>query len=210
MNPYATIAALLLLALGPERLMAQYHTDRGAVLGGLAGALAGAGIGEHNGQAGAGALIGGAVGLITGATIGNSLDQEEAARARAFQQQRAWQMSRAASVSDVVTMSNSGVTDDVIINHITQNGLQRRLEVADVIALHRQGVSDNVISAMQRAPVDAPLPPSHYQPPVIVQEHYYVRPPVHYWHAYPAYPAYCPHHHWHHQPGVHWNIAVGR
>jgi hypothetical protein len=207
MKLYASIVAFLMLALGPDSLMAQYHTDRGAVFGGLTGALAGAGIGEHNGEAGAGALIGGAVGLITGAAIGNSMDQEEAARARAFQQHRAWQLSRAASISDVVTMSHNGLADDVIINHITQNGVQRRLEVADVISLHQQGVSEAVISAMQWAPVGGPLPPPSYRPPVIVQEHHYVRPPVHCWHGYPT---YSPYYHRHHHPGVHWSIAVGR
>lgn len=203
MKLYVSIVALFLLALGPDSLMAQYHTDRGAVFGGLTGALAGAGIGEHNGEAGAGALIGGAVGLITGAVIGNSMDQmdqEAAARAQAFQQHQAWQLSRAVSISDVVTMSHSGLADDVVIDHITQNGIQRRLEVADVISLHRQGVSVAVISAMQRAPVGGPLPPPRYQPPVIVQEHHYVSPPVHYWHRYPP---YNPYYHRHYQFGVH-------
>ena len=79
--------ALVLAALCPASLTAQNHTDRGAVFGGLAGALAGAGIGEHNGEAGAGALIGGAVGLITGAAIGNSMDRD-VAHARAVQQQQ--------------------------------------------------------------------------------------------------------------------------
>ncbi len=207
MKLYGIIAALLIFALGPDSLMAQYHTDRGAVLGGLGGAFVGAGIGEHNDNAGAGALIGGAVGLITGAAIGNSMDQEEAARARAYQQQRAWQLSRAVSITDVVTMSQNSVADDVIVNHVSRNGVQRRLEVDDVISLHRQGVSKAVISAMQRAPVGGPLPPSGYQRPVIVQEHYYVRPPVNCWHGYPT---YRPHYPRHHQPGVHWSIGVGR
>ena len=207
MKLYGTITALFIFVLAPNPVMAQYHTDRGAVLGGLAGALAGAGIGEHNDNAGAGALIGGAVGLITGAAIGNTVDQEEADRARALHYQRAQQLSRATSTSDVVTMSQNGVADEVIIKHINQNGIQRRLEVADVIALHRQGVSEPVISAMQRAPIGAPLPALTYRPPVVVEEHYYVRPPVHYWHTYPR---YRPHYHPHHRPGVHWNIAVGR
>lgn len=212
MKLYAGITALALLALGPNSLMAQYHTDRGAVLGGLAGAVAGAGIGEHNDNAGAGALIGGAVGLITGAAIGNSMDQQEAAQARALQQQRAYQLARAASISDVITMSQSGVTDDVIINHINRNGIQRRLEVDDVISMHQQGVSKVVISAMQRAPIGAPLtapaPAPTYRAPVVVQEHYYVRPPVYYWHGRPYHRP--PHHHRPHHSGVHWSIGIGR
>ena len=217
MKLYGTLSALLILALQPNSVMAQYHTDRGAVLGGLTGALAGAAIGDHNDNAGAGALIGGAVGLVTGAAIGNSVDQEEAARARAYQQQRAWQLARAASIPDVVQMSRSGVADDIIIKHISQNGIQRRLETADVISLHQQGVSTAVIAAMQRAPVGAPLPQASYpstysqpvyQPPVVVQEHYYVSPPpVNYWHGYRPYrPPYHPPH----RSNVHWGITIGR
>lgn len=207
MKVNASVATLLIVfALSPDSVLAQYHTDRGAVVGGLSGALIGAGIGDHNDQAGAGALIGGAVGLITGAAIGNSMDQEEAARARALQQQQAWRLSRAASVSDVVTMSRNGVADSVIINHIAQNGVQRRLEVADVISMHQQGVSQAVIAAVQQAPVGGPMPPPVYQPPVIVQERYYAPPPVYYWHGYPHYRP--PHHH--PSPGVHWSIGIGR
>jgi len=213
MKFYASIVVLCALILGPDSLMAQYHTDRGAALGGLAGALAGAGIGDHNGEAGAGALIGGAVGLVTGAAIGNSIDREEAARARAVQhvqQYRAWQQSRAASISDVVTMSQNGVADNVIINHVTQSGVQRRLEVADVISLHRQGVSEAVISAMQRAPVGGPPPQPVRQAPVIVEEHYHVRPPIHYWHRYPPYHPGPGYHRRHHHGAAHWSITVGR
>ena len=69
MKFYAGIAALLLFAFHPDSAMAQYHTDRGAVLGGLGGALAGAAIGEHNDNAGAGALIGGATGLVSSSWV---------------------------------------------------------------------------------------------------------------------------------------------
>ncbi len=207
-----TISALVvLLVLCPGTLMAQRHTDRGALLGGVAGALAGAGIGEHNDNAGAGALIGGAVGLVTGAALGNSMDQEEA-RARAVQQHLAWQRSQAASISDVVTMTRNGLRDDIIINHVNQNGVQRRLNVHDVISLHQQGVSEAVISAMQRAPVGraVSMPAPRYQAPVVVEQYHYVRPPVNYWYPYPHRPYHHGHGHRHHRPGVHWSMAVGR
>ncbi len=205
-----TCAALVLCCLLTRPVLAQDHTGRGAVLGGVTGALAGAGIGEHNGDAAAGALIGGALGLVTGAAIGNSMDQD-VARTRAYEQRRTYQMSRAATVADVVNMTHNRISDTVIINHILQNGVQRRLEVGDVISLHRQGVSEPVISAMQRAPLAAYSPPPavRYQAPVVVERYRYVAPPSCY---RPAHVHYRPSHHYHRHasPSLHWSIGVGR
>ena len=201
---------------------AQYQTERGAAIGGIGGALAGAAIGKNNGDTGAGALIGGAVGLVTGAVVGNSVEQK--ARAQAYQQQRAYQMqmSRAVSNTDVITMAHNGLSEDVIINHIRENGVQRRPEVSDVILLHKNGVGEATIAAMQTAPVGAPAPvyvapaPRYVVPapaPVIVHEYYAPRP---YWG--PSY--YYGHHHHHHghhyghghghgHSGVHWGVTIG-
>lgn len=205
--------ALLLLACGPltPSVLAQGHTERGAVLGGVTGALAGAAIGDKNDETAAGALIGGAVGLLTGATIGNSVDQHHA-YAQAAQQQRITQWSRAVSTSDVVSMADTGISDSVIINHIHENGVRRRLEVPDVISLHQQGVSEAVIASMQRARLagHASPRPLSYQPPVVVQEYRYVPrpryyPPRHLYHRYPNRHAYR-----HRPSGVHWSVTVGR
>ena len=201
-------AAVVLLLLSPTTVMAQQHTERGALLGGVAGALAGAGVGHHNDNAGAGALIGGAVGLITGAAIGNSMDEQEA-RNRAIQQDVAWRMSRAVSTTDVVSMTRNGVQPEIIVNHVYQNGVQRRLEVSDVISLHQQGVSQSVISAMQQAPLAQPVAvvTPRYQAPVVVEQYHYVGPRAYYW-APP--PCYRPYHHgpYHPRSGVHWNVVV--
>ena len=51
-----------MVGLSPMKAFGQGHTERGAVIGGLGGALAGAAIGKHNGETAGGALIGGAVG----------------------------------------------------------------------------------------------------------------------------------------------------
>ena len=175
----------------------QGHTERGAVLGGLAGALTGAAIGKQNGQTTEGTLIGGAVGLITGGVIGNSIDENER-YSRAAAQQRYYhhqqQVARAVSVYDVVNMTHNGLSDEVIINHIRQNGVQRRIEVNDVISLHQQGVSQRVIAELQRAPRPGVRPV--YRRPVVVEEHHYVAPP------YPVYhrPYHVPHYgHSHHR-----------
>jgi hypothetical protein len=202
---------LLFVSLGAGLSRAQTHTERGAVLGGVTGALAGAAIGDHNDETAAGALIGGAVGLITGATIGKSADQREA-RAQAYQQHRLRQLSRAVSPVDVVTMSRNGLSDLVIINHIRENGVRQNLEVGDVISLHQQGVSEAVITAMQQGRLAGSARVPHYPPasaPVVVEQHYvspapyYWPPRVHYWHHPPhAYPRY--------RSGVQWNVTIGR
>jgi len=185
---------LMLGACLPITAVAQENTARGTVLGGLAGALAGVAIGDHNDEAGAGALIGATVGALTGATLGSAADAEQA-RAMAAQQQRHWQLARAVSTADVVAMTQNGLGDEVIVNHIRENGVQRQLEVADVIALHKQGVSERVITAMQQSPVGgyAPAPRPRYRAPVIVEEHHYFGPPVYGWPHYP--PRYRYHHH---------------
>ena len=51
------------------------HTKRGAVVGGLLGAGAGALIGEHNDRELEGAAIGGVLGAITGGTLGSARDE---------------------------------------------------------------------------------------------------------------------------------------
>ncbi len=212
---------LLLLSLKPTFARAQ-QTERGAAVGGIGGALAGAAIGKHNGDTAAGALIGGAVGLITGAAVGNSADQRQqrAANAQyrqAFANERNYRYSRAVSSIDVVSMAQNGLGEDVIINHIRENGVQRRPDVGEVISLHRQGVSERVISAMQIAPeggraVIAPAPPVYRAAPVVVEERYYVRPsyyhPPHYYYDH----HYDHHdHHYYHHPRSHvsWGISLG-
>ena len=191
---------------------AQSNADRGAVLGGVGGALAGAAIGQHNGETAGGALIGGAVGLLSGALIGNSIDAEQS-RQRYIEQQYIAQNWRAVTISEVLSMTKSGVSDAVIVNHINQQGVQQRLEVSDVILLHREGVSEPVLTALQRASVSGTpvyvAPTRVYTEPVIVHDYHYVRP------AYPIYaPRYYHPHHYHRgysaSPGVSFGISVGR
>ena len=191
---------------------AQYNTQRGVVLGGLTGAAAGAAIGNHNGETAEGALIGSAIGLLSGALIGNSIDAEQS-RQRYVEQQYIAQNSRAVTISEVLSLTKSGVSDGVIVNHINQQGVQQRLEVSDVILLHREGVSEPVLTALQRAPIGgSPVyaaPPRAYAAPVIVQDYHYVRP------AYPVYgPRYYhphyPHHGHYHPQGTSFGFSFGR
>lgn len=216
MKSSCTLLMLVAACMTAAPAQGQQHTERGAVLGGVAGGLAGAAIGNQNGETGAGALVGGALGLMTGALIGNARD-EEIYRQRAYayqQQQLAYRQARAVSPADVVNMTRNGLSEQVIITHIRQNGVQYQPQVADVISLHQQGVSENVITAMQQA-ARGPVPPPAVVPaprysPVIVEEHRYVAPRCY---SRP-YPHYYHHHHYHghyrrHYPGFHWGISIG-
>ena len=52
------------------------HAKRGAVLGGVAGAVGGALIGEHKGRELEGAAVGGVVGAIAGGLLGSAADDD--------------------------------------------------------------------------------------------------------------------------------------
>lgn len=158
--------------------------QRGATLGGLTGAVAGALIGDNNGEAGAGAAIGGVVGAVAGGILGNAKDKERASvhnrrQAYAVEQQTVVRQG-AVSINDVVTMSRSGVSPSVIINQIQSRGVLQTPNVSDIIAMHQQGVAEVVITAMQssRPALAGPVvqrPTVIATPrPVIVEEHYFV------------------------------------
>ena len=174
---------------------AQNNTRQGAAVGGVAGAVIGGIIGHQNDETPEGALIGGAVGAIAGGVIGNAKDKqvskERYYQHQIYQQQRQldaqqYQMServrRGATNADIITMSRSGLSDAVIINHIETNGIVRRPEVSDILSLHQQGVSENVITAMQQAPIAGTVyntyTPRTYSPaPVVVEERVIVHQP---------------------------------
>jgi hypothetical protein len=194
---------LPLAGLYPVQGFSQGNTERGAVIGGLGGALAGAAIGKHNGETAAGALIGGAVGLIAGSAVGKAQDDAQARQQAYYQQQVRQQALRAVSPQDVVMMTQNGVDSQIIVTQIQRNGVTRRIEVSDVISLHQQGVSEPVINAMQNAQVATGVVPAPvYSRPVVVQEHYYVSPPPVYFRTYPH------HHHYRHgYPHMHVHAA---
>ncbi|GEM_PF-716361 len=196
---------LVLAAVLSSQARAQSNTQRGATLGGVAGAIAGGIIGENNDEAGAGAVIGGLLGAVAGGSLGNAKDRDQAAIRQQYQyqqqnyqyqQQQYAQVQAAVTPADVINMSRSGLPDTVIMNHIQQRGVQRRLEVSDIISLHQQGVREPVIAAMQNASIGSPAPAIQQQPvivrqaPVIVEERYYAPPPRVYVPAYPR-------HHYH-------------
>jgi hypothetical protein len=222
MKSLITIAlsvAVVLSSVATGGCQSPNYSRNGTILGGLGGAGLGAAIGSKNGKNGLpGALIGGAVGAIAGNAIGESIDQDRAvAQQHAYAQGSAQQAARGSvTPQDVIAMSRSGLSEDVIANHVRTNGVTQSLQVNDLIYLRNQGVPDSVIQAMQQAPTSqvryqsaytAALPPPPPVRPVVVE------------HIYAA-PAYCPppyHHHWHgyhhghhHRPShVHWGFSFG-
>jgi hypothetical protein len=147
-------AALLTITLVALPARAQYHTQRGAGLGGLTGAVVGGAIGHQNDETIEGVLIGGAVGALAGGMLGRQRDMQDAYDWHYYYNQQALAAqyaARAVSVADIVTMSRNGLSDAVIVQHIQQNGLQRQLTVQDIVGLHQAGVSENVIQAAQQA-----------------------------------------------------------
>jgi hypothetical protein len=136
----------------------QNNTQTGAALGTGAGALAGTIIGHQVGNKGAGALIGGLAGGLTGAAVGNTQDvknERDAAVARAATvqaNQRAAQ--RALTNSDIITMTQNGLSDEIIINSIRTRGGRFRSNSEALIALNHAGVSPVVIMEVQRYSID--------------------------------------------------------
>ena len=173
------LAALLtLLTLVSTGCQSPYHADRGALFGGLLGAGTGALVGDAMGNTGAGAVIGAGVGALTGAAIGGEMDDMEA-RNRAMIASQLGREVRAGAVTidDVVMMSQAGVDDELIANHIRCHGMVSPPGTHDLITLNSQGVSTRVIKAMQEPPpaprretviVERPAPR-----PVIVEEYHY-------------------------------------
>jgi hypothetical protein len=130
-------------------------------MGGLAGAVIGGVIGHQNDELAEGALIGGAVGAIAGGVIGHQKDQQ-AARQRYYRQQTYANTYRngyvvpasvGVTTADVLHLTRNRVPDNLIIQHLYSQGVQRRIQVQEIVQLHQLGVSEPVISAMQQAPL---------------------------------------------------------
>lgn len=173
--------ALAIVALASNTGVAQSRTQNGATVGGVTGAVIGGIIGHQNDEVPEGALIGGAVGAIAGGLLGRAQDND-LARQRYHQhqiyqqqQQRIYAQQQAVvdsgiSMTDVINMSRSGVSESLILSQMQSRGVQRRLEVNEIIALHQQGVSDTIIGAMQAAPLASQRSVA-VQPSVIVEQH---------------------------------------
>lgn len=198
------LVAVLLLAVGCH---SPYHADRGALFGGLTGAGVGALVGNATGNPGAGAAIGAGVGALSGAAIGSGMDEIEAKNRAMIEAQLGRQVAAGAVRMDhVIMMSDAGVDEELIINHIRAHGMAAPLTSSDLVMLKQRNVSAPVIRAMQEPPRQVVAEPAPVAQPVIVEEYHY-GPPV--WGPPPWYyhhPRRC----WRRHPraGVSWGISV--
>jgi hypothetical protein len=169
-----------------------YHSDQGALMGGLLGAGTGAIVGGATGHPGAGAAIGAGVGALSGAAIGNGMDEVEANNRAMIAQQLGRQVAPGAvTPGDVIAMTKAGVNEELIVNHVHAHGMATPLQAADLIQLQQEGVSTQVISQMQASPPRPAQPVVVQQagpPPVIIEEYRYSP----YWG-----PGCYPYHRWH-------------
>ena len=76
MRARLTVLLVAFLAIGLVGCASLSKTDKGALIGGTAGAVVGGIIGKQSDNTAAGAIIGAAVGGATGAVIGNYMDKQ--------------------------------------------------------------------------------------------------------------------------------------
>ena len=191
--------ALLLLTVGVQGCASPYHSEQGALFGGLTGAGVGALVGEVVGDPLAGAAVGAGVGSLTGAVVGDRLDQIEARNQAEISARLGRPASaRAVSVQDVVAMSRAGIEEEIIVNHIRIKGISGPLQTADLIYLKDSGVVTPVIKALQDAPI-ARTTFRHTPAPVVVG-HYYDDP----WCRVPRF------HYRGHHPQISWGASFSR
>lgn len=163
----------------------QSYTDRGAAVGSLTGAAMGAAIGENNDAPLLGTAIGALAGAAVGGAVGSGIDADVAQVK--YEQQQQVQVGMNDLLNSVATMSQQGVSEQVITNHVRSTGVPRPPTANEIINLKNSGVSDSVIASLQTsvAPVAVRGPT-----PVIVEEvHHWGPPPVVY---RPVPRRYCP------------------
>ena len=152
-----------LLPLFPMLGCASNNTDRGLLTGGALGAVVGALAGGPRHALG-GALVGGAVGAAAGGLTGAAIDNSEKKMAVRQANQRAL------ALQDVVALTGSGSSDDIIISQIRNGGGVYNLRADEVIYLQNNGVREPVIRYMQATgvrmvPVYAPVQPVYVVEP---------------------------------------------
>lgn len=144
--PLGSLGGLLLMLAGCQTMN---HAQSGALLGTGMGAITGAMVGAHNGHAEGGALIGAAAGALAGGLIGDAEDARVERDAAIAQAAYAQQTQQAVTNIDVIQLTSSGVSPDVIISTIRSQGGRFDLAPQAIITLKNSGVSDRVIMEMQ-------------------------------------------------------------
>jgi hypothetical protein len=195
--------------MAPLGCRSPYYADRGAGVGALGGAGVGAIVGNAVGNTAAGALVGAGVGALGGAAVGSAIDEAQAQNRAELAAAMGRQVQPgAATIQEVVAMSQQGVDPQLISNYVRTSGMAQPLTAADVIYLHQAGVRTDVIQMMQTPPAPPqPVVVAQAPRPVIVEEHYYHDP------FYgPHFGYYHGPHHYRHcgpSPRLSWGVSVG-
>lgn len=169
--PRPLIAIVLAgLPLACAGCYAPNHTAAGAANGAGLGALAGGVIGHQSGHTGAGALIGAATGAFAGGLLGNAQDAHDERDAALYHAQLVEQNRMMLTNADLVRMTQSGISDDVIVGTVTTRGGRFDLSPDALIQMKASGVSDRVLLAVQQSGAAPP-------PPIVDPPHVVVVPP---------------------------------
>lgn len=198
------MVGLLMLAVFPVGCSHLSNTEAGALGGGAIGTAAGLAIGAATGNPKTGAIVGGLTGAGIGGLAGKSADNEEAREIRQAELEMAAQPQLAPlGITDVISLTQSGVSEGVIINQIRSTGSSFQLSTGDIQYLKGSGVTDGVINEMissrNRPVAVAPIPPPRTvivrePPPLVVYERpwygpAWCGPPIHYHRCRPRGPA---------------------
>ncbi len=206
------LALFVLMALQSGCQTMQPNTAAGGLFGTAAGGALGAAIGSQDGKTGEGALIGGLAGGTIGALLGNQADQANQRDEQNFYAQQRQAQSAAITMDQIVQMTRSGLSDELISSQIDLNGIVARPNSNDLILLQQSGVNERVIRAMQSARIAGqpvftrPAPAIVMPPDIIYAEPVRLGPPVFF-----APPPFGPVHHFGPPPcaGSHVGLSVG-
>ncbi len=128
-------------------ILASCATNTGT--GVLTGGILGAGIGGLSGG-GKGSLIGTAAGIIAGGLIGAALDEQDRRVMQQSSPRTVDRMDRGEplTINDVIKLSQSGVSDDTILQYMEEASSSYNLSRAQIRRLQDAGVSQRVINQM--------------------------------------------------------------
>jgi hypothetical protein len=127
----------------------------GALAGGGIGAATGALIGHATGNPKTGAVLGTALGAGVGTVIGADADERKQKREDEVRlaeanaaAANAPQFNGPLGMTDVIALSEQGVSDDVIINYLRQTNSTFKLSPNDLAFLREKKVTDRVVNEM--------------------------------------------------------------
>jgi len=167
-----TISSFAVSGLSISGCANMNHAQSGAMAGTAIGSVAGAMIGGESGHAAGGAVIGALTGAMAGGVLGDAEDarvERDVAVAQRngaiAQAQYLAQQQQGLTNFDLVRLTQSGISDDVIVNMINTQGGQFDLTTNAIIALKSNGISDRVIVAAQTSPLATRRGPSVAAPP---------------------------------------------